>query len=131
MKNKKDYEQLLNRHRDLADEVDSLSGEIKLQALNLAIAVAKLQNRDISFRELEDRFTDLISRVNRTAGQIDDVLSAFRSQKTLLFSLPASSEILEKRGAYDKIEASLNYAHQLSAEIIQTITRLKTQRQAG
>jgi hypothetical protein len=131
VKNKRDFEELLERHEALADEVDYLGSEVKLQALNLAIAVAKLQNKEITFRELEDRFTDLISRVNRTAGQIDDVLDAFRARKTLLFSLPASSDVLEKRGAYDKIEASLNYAHELGNEILQTITQIKTRKQAG
>ncbi len=125
------FERLCKEQHQLAEEVDYLAGEVKLLAINLAISLAKLHKHHKTIKDLEPQFTELIRRANTTSQQVSDVTKAFQNRKQMIFSLPASSEIIEKRGAYDKIEATLNYVYELSQEVIQTITILKRQKRAG
>lgn len=120
-----DPEELIRRQKELASEVAEISGEVKLLALNLAIIVAKIQNSKKPLIGMDEDFTELISRVNRTTNQIDDVLKAFNNEKAMIYSLPASSKIIEQRGAYDKIEASLNQVYDLSQKITRSIQELE------
>ena len=122
---------LLQRRLKLAAEVEEISTEVKLLAINLAIVIAKIQNGRTPLKGMDDDFTELISRVTHTTGQVSDILSAFQNEKTLLFSLPASSKIIEQRGAYDKIEASLNLVYQLSQQIIQSIKQIENLNQVN
>jgi len=59
------------------------------------------------------------------------VLQAFRSRLRIQYGLPASSEVVAKRGAYDVIEARLNRVYEMSRDIIARITDLKRQEQVG
>lgn len=117
--------------KQLAKEVEVLADDVKLQALNLAITVAKVQNKESTLKEMQSQFTDLISQSNQSSGKVKEVLESFRSERALLFSLPSSSNIIEKRGAYDKIEASLINVYKLSQEIMETLTKLKNQKQVN
>ncbi|MEZ5359864.1 MAG: hypothetical protein R3F48_13680 [Candidatus Zixiibacteriota bacterium] len=116
---------IIRQGQRLASDVAEISAEVKLLALNLAIVVAKIQNSPKPLTGMDEEFTELISRVNQTTDQIDDVLKAFNAQKTLIYSLPASTKIIEQRGAYDKIEASLNQAYDLSQKISRSIQELE------
>lgn len=121
-----------SQKRQLIAEVEYLAGETKLLAMNLAIALARIKDRQKVLRDLDPEFTELIKRANDSAGQVDDVLQAFQNQKKMIYSLPASSKIIERRGAYDKIEASLQYVYALSRQIIESIRQLQqSQKQAG
>lgn len=120
-----DSEEMVRKRKHLAAEVAEVSSEVKLLAMNLAIIVAKIQNSSKPLIGMDEDFTELISRVNRTTNQIDDVLKAFNAQKTMLYSLPASTKVIEQRGAYDKIEASLNQAYELSQKITRSIQELE------
>ena len=124
-------EALLQRRLQLAADVEEISSEVKLLAMNLAIVIARIQNGRTPLKGMDEDFTELISRVTSTTGQVSDILDAFKNEKTLLFSLPASSKIIEQRGAYDKIEASLNYVYQLSQQIIQSIKQLEDFKQVN
>ena len=115
----------------LAEEVDYLAEEVKLLAINLAITLAKISNREKVFGRIEAQFTELIKRANDTSQRVTEVLKLFRSEDRMISSLPASSEIINKRGAYDSIEAKLNYVYKLSNDMIQTISSIKRQEQAG
>lgn len=115
----------------LAEEVEFLADEVKLLAINLAIALANLQGQGRGLKELEPQFTELIRRANDTSLQVSEALQAFRSRTGRQCGLPASSEIVEKRGAYDGVEARLNHIYNLSRDIIREITKLKSQGQVG
>jgi hypothetical protein len=115
----------------LAAEVEFLADEVKLLAINLAIALANLQGQGRGMKELEPRFTELIRRANDTSLQVSEALRAFRSRTGRQCGLPASSEVVVKRGAYDGVEARLNHIYDLSRDIIREITKLKSQGQVG
>lgn len=130
----------MGRNRDIpergkpeafANEVEALAEEVKLLAINLAIAMAKVQNRNRALKDMEEQFTDLIRRANDTSRQVAEVLQAFRSKVRYQVALPASTEIVNKRGAYDVVEARLNYIYDLSRDIIDKIVSLKRQEQVG
>ncbi|MCK5126294.1 MAG: hypothetical protein KAR42_08555 [candidate division Zixibacteria bacterium] len=126
-----DFENMTSKAMKLAAEVDELSSEVKMLSINLAIVVARVQNKKKKLKGVEEDFTELISRINKTTTQVVDVMNAFKNEKTLLFSLPASSKIIEQRGAYDKIEASLNYAYDLSQKVIRSISLLEGSNQVN
>ncbi len=120
-----ELEELARVRKQLAEEIEVISSEVRLLSINLAIVVAKTQNSPNRMNGMDADFTELISRINRTTGQVVDILNAFNNEKTLIFNLPASSKIIEQRGAYDKIEASLNYVYDLSQKIMQSIQELE------
>jgi hypothetical protein len=115
----------------LVERVNYLAGEVKLLAINLAITLARMKGREKILGGLESRFTELIKRANDTAQQVTDVLNDFRNKRRINSGLPASTAIIEQRGAYDCIEAKLNYIHKLSREVLETITTIKQQEQMG
>ncbi len=115
----------------LAHKAGELADEVKLLAINLAISLAGIRGKDKTLKELEPHFTELIKKSNEASHQVADVLRAFQNQKKIIYSLPASSEIVAKRGAYDRLEATLNHIYDLSQEIIKTITILKGREKVG
>lgn len=119
------------QHEEIIRQADYLSGEVKLLAINLAVTLARVQNHDPQIRQLEPEFTDLIRRANDTAGQVADVVKAFQHQKLMISAIPASSEVIAIRGAFDKTEATLNYVYDLSRKMIEILTQLKAKRSEG
>ncbi|MFH1701033.1 MAG: hypothetical protein ABIE07_10645 [Candidatus Zixiibacteriota bacterium] len=117
--------------KHLAEEVETLADDVKLHALNLAVAVARVQNKEATLKEMQTQFTELMAQSNQSSARVKEVLESFRSERALLLSLPSSSDIIEKRGAYDKIESSLINVYNLSQEIMDTLTKLKRQRQVN
>lgn len=114
-----------------AAEVEHLAEEVKLLSINLAITLARVQTDHRALKEMEPEFTELIRRANDTSRQVTDVLQAFQNRMRFQYGLPASSEIVAKRGAYDAIEARLNRVYELSQDIISKLTNLKRQEQVG
>ena len=109
-------------------EADYLAGEVKLLVINLAVTLARIQGNNPRLRELEPQFTELIRRANDTAVQVADVVKAFQHQKLMISSIPASSEVITLRGAFDKTEATLNYVYDLSQHMVQILTQLNARR---
>lgn len=116
---------------EFAAEVEHLAEEVKLLSINLAITLARVQRDHRALRAMEPEFTELIRRANDTSRQVTEVLQAFRSRLRIQYGLPASSEVVAKRGAYDVIEARLNRVYEMSRDIIARITDLKRQEQVG
>jgi len=114
-----------------AAEVEHLAEEVKLLSINLAITLARVQTEHRALKDMEPEFTELIRRAHDTSRQVTDVLQAFRNQLRSQYGLPASSEIVAKRGAYDAVEARLNRVYDLSRDLIAKITNLKRQEQVG
>ena len=119
------------QYDEIARQADYLAGEVKLLAINLALTLARVQNHDPRIRQLEPQFAELIKRANDTAGQVDDVIKAFRNQKLMICHIPASSEVIALRGAFDKTEATLDYVYALSQKMIELLTQLKVQKKEG
>jgi hypothetical protein len=118
-------------HEAIIRKAEHLAGEVKLLAINLAVTLARVQNHSLQIRQLEPQFTELIRRANDTAVQVADVAKAFQHQKLMISSIPASSEIITLRGAFDKTEATLNYVLELSNKMVEILTQLQAQRPEG
>ncbi len=112
---------------EIVRQVNKLTDDVKLQSINLAVILAKAKQKNRNLQELDSKFGELISKVNNTSRRIKDVLMAFKGQKKMVYSLPSSSKIIAKRGAYDEIEASLGYIYNLSQGLLETINRMKHQ----
>jgi hypothetical protein len=113
------------------DDIKYLAGEVKLLAINLAIALAKIQRRNKVLGRLEPQFTQLIKKANDTSLQVTAALKNYERDERMQFGLPASSEIIEKRGAYDGIEAKLNHVFDISQKILEILENIKRQEQVG
>jgi hypothetical protein len=125
-----DTSDLENRQAsDLTAEVDYLAEEMKLMAINLAIAVAKQQQRNDSLRAMEPQFGELIQRANAAAERVTDTIKVFRATRRMTSTLPASTDIIDQRGAYDSIEAKLLYVYRLSRQLLDDIGRLSRKKQ--
>jgi len=124
---KKNEQMIAAGPEQIVHEIDFLAGEMKLLALNLAVALAKIQGEGNGLKELEPQFSELIRKAHDAAKQVEQVLEAFQNRREMICSLPASTEIIEKRGAYDKVEAKLNYIYKLSQQIAETLGLLKKQ----
>jgi len=112
-------------------EVEYLATEVKLLAINLAIHLAKVHDRKRVFRDMDARFTELITKATDASEKVTELLRRFQTHRKLTTALPASSEIVDKRGGYDALEAKLQYVYELSQDMIQTIGKLKRQEQVG
>jgi len=112
-------------------EVEYLAAEVKLLAINLAIHLAKVHDRKRVFRDMDARFTELITKATDASEKVTELLRRFQTHRKLTTALPASSEIVDKRGGYDALEAKLQYVFELSQDMIQTIGKLKRQEQVG
>ena len=110
-------------------EVEYLASEVRLLAINLAIHLAKVHNRERVFRDMDARFTELITKATDASEKVTDLLRRFQNHRRLTTALPASSDIVDKRGGYDALEAKLQYVYELSQNMIQTISKLKRQEQ--
>ena len=116
---------------DIARQAETLASEVRLLAVNLAVMVAKIQRRQKNIRDLEPQFADLIKKANDTAQQVSNVVMAYHNQQKMICALPASSEVIAIRGAYDKIEATLNSVYELSCHIQETLKEATGQNLEG
>lgn len=109
----------------LTHQVNTLTDEIKLQSINLAVIVARTKQKNQDLGALDSEFGELISNINITSSKIKDILKAFQGRKKMIYSLPASSEAIAKRGAYDDVEATLGHIYDLSQGLVETINSMK------
>lgn len=115
----------------ISSETEQLAEEVRLLSLNLAIAVARVQNREQSIKEMESEFSELIQKANGASAQVLNVVKAFKSKKLMLYSLPASDETIKARGAVDHIEKQLKEVNELSQKIHQSVAIIKKQKKVG
>ncbi|MCP4568327.1 MAG: hypothetical protein GY841_12180 [FCB group bacterium] len=109
----------------LTQQVNNLTDEIKLQSINLAVMIARTKQKNPDLGALDSEFGELISKINITSSKIKDILKAFQGRKKMIYSLPASSETIAKRGAYDEIEGALGHIYDLSQGLVETINSMK------
>jgi hypothetical protein len=108
----------------MVEDVFQLVEEVKLLAINLAVAMARLKRDNLPTDLLEPHVSNLINQAVAASDKVRVVLEATRGQRALLYELPPSSETSARRGAYDQIEQSLLHVHDLSQYVIESITRL-------
>lgn len=115
----------------ISSETEHLADEVKLLAVNLAIAVARVQNKEKSIKDMESEFSELIQKANSASEQVLNVVKAFKSKKLMLYSLPASDKTIKAKGAVDHIEKRLKEVDELSRKIHQSVAILRKQKKVG
>ncbi len=121
---------LRTRQEQAAQEAEHLAAEVKLLAINLAVILAQLRNRELTLEVLQAEFAELIEKAHHVSQQVSDVAQAFHHRKRILWSLPSSSEVIRARGAYDAVEVALNQVSDLSAQLTARIKALQKGRPA-
>ena len=107
------------RHRDLIGEVNDLAEKVRMAALNLAVNLARSKGKAKELVAMEPLFTRLINGSVEVIKEVAAVMRDFRSEKTSVYSHPASGDQL------DNIEKSMNRILDLSQEVLETIIRIK------
>ncbi len=110
------------RNPNLADQVDYLSDQVKMLALNLAINLAKAKNDVQELAFMENEFTKLINGSVEVIREVNGILRVFRNEDRMVYEPPSQS------GKLDKIEKSLNDISDLSREILEIISGIKQSR---
>lgn len=107
---------------NLADQVDYLSDQVKMLALNLAINLAKAKNDVQELAFMENEFTRLINGSVEVIREVNGILKVFRNEDRMVYEPPSQS------GKLDKIEQSLNDISELSRDILGIISGIKQSR---
>lgn len=86
---------------DIIDQVDGLSEEVKILALNLAIYLAKAKPQSSHLTRLEPDFIRLVNGTVKAVQEVSRIIQAARNNEPLVFDVPSG------RGGSDQIEAKL------------------------
>jgi len=107
---------------NLADQVDYLSDQVKMLALNLAINLAKAKQDVQELAFMENEFTKLINGSVEVIREVNGILKVFRNEDKMVYQPPSQS------GKLDRIEKSLNEISELSKNILEIISGIKQNR---
>lgn len=78
-----------NRSLDLVDQVDGLSDEVRVLALNLAIYLAKTKSESEELTQLEPDFIRLVNGTVGVLQEIERIIAAARNMETLVYDVPS------------------------------------------
>jgi len=78
-----------DRRLNLVDQVDGLSEEVRVLALNLAIYLAKAKSASEELSQLEPDFIRLVNGTVLVLQEIGRIISAARNAETMVFSVPS------------------------------------------
>jgi hypothetical protein len=80
-----------NRRLNLVDQVDGLSEEVKVLALNLAIYLAKAKSDSEELSQLEPDFIRLVNGTVMVLQEIGRIISAARNAETMVYDVPSGA----------------------------------------
>ena len=106
-------------HEDLIREVEDLTEQVKILALNLALTLAREKKQIKDLTLLEPEFTKLVNGSVDVIKEISEILRALQSDKIA----ESSSTIKGKNLA--RIETSLNEILTLSQNVLKAVTSIK------
>lgn len=78
-----------DRSLDLVDQVDGLSEEVRVLALNLAIYLAKTKSESEELTQLEPDFIRLVNGTVGVLQEIERIIAAARNMETLVYDVPS------------------------------------------
>ncbi len=104
---------------DLVEQVDTLSEEVKMLALNLAIYLAKAKADSERFNELEPDFIRLVNGTVNVVQEIGRIVNAARNLKTMIYSVPSG------RINQDQIEVRLRSILDQCGRIMTSLSRTR------
>ena len=103
---------------DLAHEVGELAQRTRLNAINLAVAAAKVKLSDASFRQANERIIQLVTRATEVAGRVD------RLTRQMGGDVPDEPALDPGADTLSELEICMHEVEQLSATIVEEVSRL-------
>ena len=73
----------------LVDQVDGLSEEVRVLALNLAIYLAKAKAESEELSQLEPDFIRLVNGTVGVLQEIESIIAAARNMETMVYDVPS------------------------------------------
>ncbi|OGC90831.1 MAG: hypothetical protein A2W25_12925 [candidate division Zixibacteria bacterium RBG_16_53_22] len=113
---------------DLLKYLESVSGEIQLLALNIAVAAAKIAHRQDLGVELNQRLSQLVNQATQTVKQMNQVLSAAGADKRGKGAPGDGEEKLSNGGILYDIESSMESIISDSEKITAILSKIKRRR---
>lgn len=120
--NASDLKILFVDREKLAAEVDQLASEMKLLAINLAVALAQAHKEDKSLESMRAVFSELIGQATDVSDKVGDAVELFRQQKKGIEGIPMSPEIDEHLKICEGIGCTLEEIESLSVEVEKSIS---------
>jgi hypothetical protein len=102
---------------NLVDQVDGLSEEVKVLALNLAIYLAKAKSESEELSQLEPEFIRLVNGTVLVLQEIGRIISAARNAETMVYDV-SSGQIRR-----DQIEVRLRSILDQCGRIMRALSR--------
>lgn len=122
------HEQKYREWRHLVREVGYLADEVRLLAINLAIALAKIHNRDMTLSEMEPQFMELISKATDASQQVADLIRGMAGDPGLV-GPPGLPQ--EREGEFARMEKTLDRIYELSQLINRALSDPKRPKRVG
>lgn len=78
-----------DKNPELVDQVDELSEQVRILALNLAIYLAKAKSKSEELSQLEPDFIRLVNGTVSVLQEIERIVAAARNLETLVYDVPS------------------------------------------
>ncbi len=120
MKNKVEY-----TSQELLEYMESVSGDIQLLALNIAVAAAKLSHKKNLNVEINQKLSQLVNQATQAVKHMNQILSAAKTEKKPknIFSDPQESTV--DQDLIHNIETALGGIIKDSEKIVRLLTDVK------
>jgi hypothetical protein len=109
---------------ELAHEVGELAQRARLDAINLAVAAAKVKLSDPGFKKANERVIQLVTRATEVAGRVDRLTRQMAGQAQEDDVVDSGADTLVR------LEACLREVEELSTSIVDEVRQLAA-RQMG
>jgi len=104
--------------QELADHVGELAQRTRLNAINLAVAAAKVKLSNPAFKSANERIIQLVTRATEVAGRVDRLTRQMSGE-------PQDEDVVETGSvSLDKLEACMHDVQDLSGDIVAEVRRL-------
>lgn len=103
---------------ELAREVGELAQRARLDAINLAVAAAKVKLSDPSFKKANERVIQLVTRATEVAGRVDRLTRQMTGQSQEEDVIDSATDTLSR------LESCLGEVEELSTAIVLEIRQL-------
>jgi len=103
---------------NVVDELAELAKQARMNAINLAVAAAKVKLTNPSFRNTNERIIRLVTRATEAATGVD------RLTRQLSGDPPGGERVEPDRASLDRLEACVREVEEISQRIVEEIGQL-------
>jgi methyl-accepting chemotaxis protein len=97
-----------NGPRNLLNRVESVSAEIQLLALNIAVAAAKMAQRKDPGLEVHHKLSNLVNQATQAVRQMNRVVNAAKTENDSAGGRSPGADLDTEMDFVENIESSLN-----------------------